>query len=149
MGVEGLTWDALYMLIAGDISLKSKDPRTKVGAVLVDDKHRLVSVGYNGFPRGVIDSPNVYEDKERKWLRVIHAETNALLFAKSQGHTMYCTHPPCAQCMAMMIQSGVHEVVWHPVSMITYLKSHAEGIEMGMEAGLKMFEWIGNERRQI
>ena len=148
-----MNWDTLYMLLAGDISFKSKDPRTKVGAVAVNKKKRVVSIGFNGFPRNVIDSVNVYEDRKRKWYRVIHAETNAIVFAGGKKiHTMYCTHPPCGPCMALMIQAGVKEAVWDSGvyrGLLSYEESHKEALEMAWEAGLKMFEWNGKERVQI
>ena len=92
----------------------SKDTSTQVGAVIVDADRRIVSVGFNGFPRGCDDSPELYADRERKYRRVVHAERNALLFAcrSIKGCTLYTTpFPPCAPCAAMFVQAGIARVV--------------------------------------
>lgn len=103
-------WDERFMRMANLVSSWSKDPSTQVGAVIVDDKKRIVSVGFNGFPRGVGDAEMSREEKLR---RTIHAERNAILFAKQDvsGFTIYVTHTPCAQCAALLIQAGIKRVV--------------------------------------
>ncbi|CAH1654912.1 Uncharacterized deaminase in luxG 3'region [Hyphomicrobiales bacterium] len=92
----------------------SKDSSTQVGAVIAHADNRVVSVGYNGPPRGVEDDPSIHRD--RKLRRTIHAEKNAILFARggSTGATLYCTHHPCAQCAAMIVQAGIARVVIPP-----------------------------------
>lgn len=91
----------------------SKDPSTKVGAVITDGANRVVSQGYNGLPRGVSDDPAILADRDEKLRRTIHAEMNAVLFAGRPltGCTIYVTHPPCARCAAVLIQSGIARVV--------------------------------------
>lgn len=91
----------------------SKDPSTQVGAAIVDAKNRVVSIGFNGFPRAVRDSDEALIDRDEKLRRTIHAEENALLFAARsvEGCTIYVTHPPCARCAAKLIQAGVVRVV--------------------------------------
>lgn len=88
----------------------SKDT-TKVGAVIIDGKNRVVSVGFNGPPRGIVDDPNI--DRDTKLRRTIHAERNAILFAQRDltGHTLYCTHHPCGPCAADITQAGIIRVV--------------------------------------
>lgn len=105
------TW---AMGVAQHVSTLSKDPSTKVGAVIFDDKRRLVSAGYNGFARGVYDAPARLEDRETKYRMTLHAETNAILFATAPlaGCTMVVTHPCCAHCAALLIQSGIRHVMW-------------------------------------
>jgi dCMP deaminase len=92
----------------------SKDPSTKVGAVIIDEKRRIVSIGYNGFARGVEDTIERLEDRELKYRMIIHAERNALMFANRSvdGCTLY-TWPfqPCTVCAALVIQSGIKRVV--------------------------------------
>ena len=73
-------WDRRYLDIAKSVSQWSKDPSTKVGAVLVRD-NRIVSVGYNGFPEGVDDSEERYNNRELKYDLVVHAEVNAIISA--------------------------------------------------------------------
>lgn len=92
----------------------SKDPSTKVGAVIFDPKRRIVSAGYNGFARGVHDTPARLEDRSVKYRLVIHAEKNAIMFATAplDGCTLVVTHPCCAQCAAAAIQAGIKHVIW-------------------------------------
>jgi dCMP deaminase len=71
-----------------------------------------VGEGFNGFPRFMSDDPALYADREWKYSRTLHAELNAVLFAKqTEGCTAYVTHPPCAACSLILIQSGVSRVV--------------------------------------
>lgn len=98
-------WSSRFMDMAHLVSKWSKDPSTQVGAVITDDKHRIISVGFNGEPRGVLEPLT----RERKLLRTIHAEQNAMAFAGRDltGCRIYITHPPCAQCAAMIVQRGL------------------------------------------
>ncbi len=100
--------------MANHVSLLSKDPSTKVGAVIFDEKRRLVSAGYNGFARGVQDKDERLLDRETKYKLTLHAEKNAIMFATGplDGATIVVTHPCCAQCAALVIQSGIKHVVW-------------------------------------
>lgn len=100
--------------MARHIAHLSKDPSTKVGAVIFDSKRRLVSAGYNGFARGVEDRPDLLEDREAKYRMILHAEKNAVLFATAplEGCTLVVTHPCCAQCAALLIQAGIAHVLW-------------------------------------
>lgn len=108
-------WDIRFLRLAREISSWSKDPSTKVGAVLVAPDREIISVGYNGFARGVHDSPERYADRDNKIASIIHGEENALAFAERwqlSGSTCY-TYPwqPCARCASKLIQSGVKRVV--------------------------------------
>lgn len=98
------------MRLAEHIASWSKDPSTRTGAVIVDADKRVVSVGYNGFARGVADLPERYADRELKYRMIVHCERNALLFAQRScaGCTLY-TWPfmSCAACAAMVIQAGI------------------------------------------
>jgi dCMP deaminase len=100
--------------MAAHVAKLSKDPSTKVGAVIFDAKRRIVSAGYNGFARGVRDTPERLENRDVKYRMVLHAEKNAILFATAplDGCTIVVTHPCCAQCAAQVIQSGIRYVVW-------------------------------------
>lgn len=106
-------WNQYFMQLAVTAASKSKDPSSQVGAVIVDPQRRVVSIGFNGPPRGTDDS--ALADRERKLLRVLHAEANAILFAQRslQGHSIYVTHHPCASCAAMIVQAGI-DAVYHP-----------------------------------
>ena len=104
-------WDDRFLKLAELVATWSKDPSTQVGAVIVDNQNRIVSTGFNGFPRGILDDSEVTRDV--KLMRTIHAETNALIFAQRDvsGMTIYVTHHPCANCAAKIIQSGITRVV--------------------------------------
>ncbi|MDA3823765.1 MAG: deaminase [Bacteroidales bacterium] len=118
------------------IATESKDPSTKVGAIITDPKGRVVSQGRNGFPMGVNDTEI---PREIKYLRTLHAELNCILFAKQDldGHTIYISAPPCAQCMAAIIQSGITTVICYK-SEITmrepWITSCNEAVKLAEEA---------------
>jgi dCMP deaminase len=107
-------WDRRFLEMAKLIASWSKDPSTKTGAVIVDTDNRVVSVGYNGFAKGIDDSPERYNDRELKYKLIVHCERNAILFANKscKGCTLY-TYPfmSCSVCAAMVIQSGITRCV--------------------------------------
>lgn len=106
-------WDHRMLQMAALTATWSKDPSTRVGAVITDGANRIISQGYNGLPRGVSDDPAVLADRDEKLRRTIHAEMNAVLFAGRPltGCTIYVTHAPCARCAAVLIQAGIRRVV--------------------------------------
>ena len=98
-------WDERFFALADMVGSWSKDPSTKVGAVIIRPDRTIASVGYNGFPRGVYDGPEIYEDRPRKLLRTVHAEANAILSAREplHGYTLYVTPlHPCANCSGLI-----------------------------------------------
>jgi len=107
-------WDERFLDLAKYIAAWSKDPSTRTGAVIVDPDKRIVSVGYNGFPKGVNDSDERYNNRELKYKMIVHCERNALLFAgrSCKDCTLY-TWPfmSCSVCAAMVIQSGITRCV--------------------------------------
>lgn len=108
-------WDERFLALAEHVAEWSKDPSTKVGAVIVDEQRRILSMGYNGFPRGVDDSPERYADRPTKYAHVVHAELNAILNTgvpmALDDATLYVTHQPCTECAKAIIQSGIGRVV--------------------------------------
>ena len=106
-------WDRRFLDLCEHIATWSKDPSTKLGSVIVDDKKRIVSVGYNGFPRGVFDYEERYNDRPTKYLFVAHAERNALDNAPMMvdGCTLYVALEPCVECAKSIIQKGIKKVV--------------------------------------
>lgn len=111
-----LKWFYRWMNIAQEVACWSKDPSTKVGAVIYDSQNTPHSMGYNGFARGVEDTDERLLDKEQKYKLVVHAEANAILNAtrtgaRLAGCTMVVTHPPCPACASMIIQAGITRVV--------------------------------------
>lgn len=106
-------WDNRFIELAKLAGSWSKDPSTQVGAVIVDENNRIVSVGYNGFPRGIEDNKRLL-DREEKYDIIVHAEVNALMFAnKSVERCTLYTWPfqPCSRCAGLIIQSGIKRVV--------------------------------------
>ena len=107
-------WHDRFICLATEVSTWSRDPGTKVGCIIVDPLNRVVSLGFNGFPHGISDDTLRLQDRETKLRITIHAEENALLFAKKDvtGYTAYVTHHPCSNCAAKLIQSGISKVVY-------------------------------------
>jgi dCMP deaminase len=110
-------WTRRYLDIAGEVSKWSKDPSVKVGAVAVGTKGQILSQGYNGFPRGVKDTADRYENREEKYKYVVHGEMNAIYNAchsgaSLDGATLYVTGlPVCSECAKGIIQVGIKRVI--------------------------------------
>jgi dCMP deaminase len=108
-------WDLRFLSLAKLVSTWSKDPSTKVGAVIVRPDHSIVSVGFNGFPRNMEDKPEWYLNREEKYSRIVHAEVNALIQAKTDvtSYTLY-TYPfmCCDRCVVQMLQAGIGRFVF-------------------------------------
>jgi dCMP deaminase len=111
-------WDIKYLNLAKHVSTWSHDPSTKVGAVVVNWDYQQEFIGYNGFPKGVLDTLKRYSDRETKYKMVVHAEVNAILKAGhlAKGSTLYvypafALPPVCNECAKVAIQAGIKEVV--------------------------------------
>jgi dCMP deaminase len=113
-----ISWDTYFMGIAQLSSMRSKDPKTQVGACIVNKDHKIVGIGYNGFPRHISDDDFPWNDEgnflETKYPYVVHAEANAILNATQQLNdcTLYVTLFPCNECTKLIIQSGIKELVY-------------------------------------
>lgn len=110
-------WDRRFLGIAETVATWSKDPSTKVGAVIVSPDRRRFSLGYNGFPQGMDDHPTYLNNRDKKLERTVHAEVNAIINRPHEivGHTIYSTQFPCPICALAIIQSKVSRVVaWVP-----------------------------------
>lgn len=114
-----LSWREYFMNVAKITALRSKDPETQVGAVIVKN-NKIVSTGYNGFPNGISDDELPWtkgsnDNLENKHLYVVHAELNAILNATTscKGGEMYCTLFCCNGCAAAIIQSGIKKVFYN------------------------------------
>lgn len=105
-------WRSRFFEAASLISSWSKDPSTKVGALIFDGARRVIGLGYNGFPRGIPDHPMFYEDRETKLSMIVHAEANAIMNANKSVKDcgILSTKFPCTDCAKLIIQSGVIEV---------------------------------------
>ena len=113
-----ISWDEYFMGLAHLSALRSKDPNTQVGACIVDNDNKVVSIGYNGMPRGCKDSvyPWAREGSmlNTKYAFVVHAELNAILNSPRsvKDCTIYVSLFPCNECAKAIIQSGIKKVVY-------------------------------------
>lgn len=114
-----ISWDEYFMGIALLSAERSKDPNTQVGACIVSDDNKILSVGYNGAPIGFDDDidmkwERVGEPLETKYLYVCHAELNAILNSNCdlRGSKIYVALFPCNECAKAIIQSGIKEVIY-------------------------------------
>lgn len=115
------TWDETWMRIAHIIALRSKDPNTQVGCVIVDRLNRPLSTGYNGMIAGVNEDMLPWgNDKSlplylQKYPYVVHAEANAILYTKEfdlSGCTVYTTLFPCSDCTKLMMTKHIKQIVY-------------------------------------
>ncbi len=138
--LDYLSWDEYFMSIAVLSSKRSKDPSTQVGACIVDNEKKILSMGYNGMPHCCDDDEYPWgkdEGLNSKYLYVCHAELNAILNSHSgdvKGSTVYTTLFPCNECAKAIIQSGIKEVVY-------YEDKYAD--TDGVKASKRMFDSAG------
>lgn len=117
--MDRLNWDEYFMGIALLSAKRSKDPSTQVGACIVDNDNKVVSIGYNGMPRHCDDDELTWEkgeDLNNKYLYVCHAEFNAILNTRNsaslEGCKVYVTLFPCNECAKAIIQVGIKKVIY-------------------------------------
>ena len=136
-------WDLRFLEMARNAAGWSKDPSTKVGAIIVDDDKRVISVGYNGFPKGVTDDERL-DDREEKYKMIVHAERNALLFAnKDVKNCSIYTYPfmPCSVCAGMIIQAGIKRVVTVKNNNVRWQKDFVVSRQMFKESEIDLIEY--------
>lgn len=139
-------WKEKFLQLADTVAGWSKDRSTKVGAVIIDDDNRVLSVGYNGFPVGVNDDLDKRHQRPAKYLYTEHAERNAIYSAARngislKGATIVLRWYPCADCARAVIQSGIKTVMcdWVDISNSGRWGSHfIAATEMFNEAGIKI-----------
>lgn len=136
-----LSWDEYFMGVAKMAAMRSKDPGTQVGACIVDQNNKILSIGYNGMPTGCNDSEMPWDKEgeplDTKYLYVCHAELNAILNYNGgslQGAKLYGTLFPCNECCKAIIQSGIKEIV--------YLSDKYADTD-SVIASKKMFDMVG------
>jgi dCMP deaminase len=134
-------WDKRWMDMTYMVASWSKDRSRKIGSVIVDDKNILVSIGWNGFPRGLNDNIDSRHQRPIKYKFSVHAEMNSLLNKHGhslQGCKLYVSWYPCANCAQAIIQSGIKEIIaiepnWNDP---TYKEDFAVTREMFEEVGI-------------
>jgi len=148
---DNLKWDEYFMGIASLSALRSKDPSTQVGACIVDVSHKVVSIGYNGMPRGVDDECIPWdhgEGLESKYLYVCHAEFNAILNTRDgsalKDCTLYVTLFPCNECAKAIIQVGIKEIVFLDDKYHDHIEEKASRKLLDM-AGIKYRAYVGRK----
>ncbi len=142
-----ITWDEYFMGIAMLSARRSKDPSTQVGACIVNNRNKIMSVGYNGFPLGCSDDCFPWDrsgdEYETKYPYVCHAELNAILNnggSSLEGCKIYVALFPCNECAKAIIQSGIKEVI--------YL-SDKYADTVGVRASKRMFDAAGVKYIQL
>lgn len=146
--MNDLKFDLRFLSLAKEIASWSKDPSTKVGAVVVGKKGQIVSQGYNGFPRGFDDGIDRYFYRPTKYKYIIHAEANAIYNALYNGASVEdCTiyvHglPPCLECAKAIVQSGIKRVVTDSKPDERWAKSNQDAMDIFNEANVE-FKLIG------
>lgn len=145
-------WDKYFLSIAAVVSVMSKDPSTKIGAVIVDSDRVIRATGFNGFPRGIEDTPERLNDRETKYKLVVHAEVNAILAAARVGVPLIgCTlylgspwgGPPCHRCCVDIIQAGIVEVV------STVRNESSDRWSESLDLGQQLLEEAGVRYREV
>lgn len=115
---DAISWDAYFMGLAHLSALRSKDPSTQVGAVIVNEHKKIVGIGYNGLPIGLSDDTFAWsregEFVDTKYAYVVHAELNAILNATQslRGCSLFVSLFPCNECAKAIAQAGITEVVY-------------------------------------
>ena len=140
--------DIRYLNLAKEISTWSKDPSTKVGAVVVGDRDQIISQGYNGFPRGFNDSDEIYSNKQLKYKYIIHAEANAIYNALYngayvEGATIYVHGlPVCSECAKAIVQSGITRVVYDSEPKERWIQSCSDAMDIFKQAGVEVVKLV-------
>ena len=112
-----IDWETLWMTMALTVAQRSIDPSTKHGCIIVDSKNRLISMGYNSFPRQCIEE-SLPLTRPEKYSVIIHSETNAIINAgdrKLEGSTIYVTGYPCPNCFGNMLNAGISKIIYGPI----------------------------------
>lgn len=143
-------WHERYLHLAMHVAEWSKDPKNKVGAVIVRD-NKILATGFNGYPSGVPDIN--LEDREYKNLRTIHAEMNAIIQSKQDltGALVYVSHHPCSHCTAALMQAGVEHIFYntdndHRLSNWTKSLEASKDMVKGMLIGFSLENFNHHDR---
>lgn len=142
-----MKWHERYLNIAQQVATWSKDPSTQVGAVIVGSKGQILSQGYNGFPRGILDNADRLNDRDVKLSLIVHAEMNAIYNATYSGvcldgATLYVHGLPiCSECAKGIIQVGISKIVIpeHSItSRVEWMESWYKSNKMFNETNVKV-----------
>lgn len=108
------SWNEYFMTVAKVVAMRSQDPVTKVGCVIVDPNNQIIATGYNGMPKHLNFTWNKNDGLDNKNLFVVHSEVNAILYAVKpvEDCTAYVTLFPCNECAKVLIQAGIKKIVY-------------------------------------
>lgn len=146
---QSTIWRDRYLDLAKQVSTWSKDPSRKIGAVAVGSKGQILSQGFNGFPRGILDSADRYNDRPMKYRLVVHAEMNVIYNAtfngvSLDGASLYVYGlPVCSECAKGIIQVGIKDVTIYTDDAVPAMWTDAYELtsDMFKESGVRC-EWI-------
>lgn len=143
-----MTWEEVYFGIISVLKNKSKDPSSKFACLIAKGDHTIVSVGFNGFPRGIKDTKERLNNREIKYKFVVHAEHNAILNAARIGASLdesilYIDSWPCSNCAKSIIQSGMSKIVLNGDSELFNDTGFLERWKEEIELAKSMFEESG------
>ncbi len=148
--MENINWHRYFMTMVYLAAMRSKDLSSHLGAVIVDDKNRIISIGYNSFVRGINDYVPERQERPEKYLWFEHAERNAIYNARRdlEGCRMYTNGVPCMDCGRAVVQVGIKEVIvdaaWDNNNTEKW-DEHAQRTKiMFGEAGVKITFWEGD-----
>lgn len=150
VAVAPTKWEKRYLDLAKSVASWSRDPSRKIGAVIVGNQGQIISQGFNGFARGIADTPERYDDRETKYKFVIHAEANAIYNAihngaSPSGATIFVTGlPVCHQCADAIIQTGVKRVVMDTPPCTGWLESGNLALQKFKEAQVE-FKFVSED----
>lgn len=146
-----ISWDEYFMGVASLAAKRSKDPNTQVGACIVSNDNKILSIGYNGMPLGCNDDEFSWDrdmTADNKYFYIVHSELNAILNYRGgslEGSKMYVTLFPCNECAKAIIQSGIKEVIyWQDIYKDT--REVIASKRMLRTAGVQLTEYIPSGR---
>jgi dCMP deaminase len=107
------SWDEFFLNLCETIKIRSPDPKTKVGSVLVSEDHRVIANGYNGLPSGCDENID-WTDRILVRKMIIHSEVNTILYAQSRykNATLYTSLSPCCECIKVIAAAGIKRVIY-------------------------------------
>ncbi len=140
------TWLKRFVGLAQHVAQWSKDPSTKVAAVIVDDNMSILSTGFNGFPRGVVDTEERLCHKPTKYGLVVHAEANAIAASARTGRRLegativVSSLYPCQSCAGLIAQAGIKRVIAPKIANERWVESNLVARTIFDEAGVEVIE---------
>ncbi|MCI5568697.1 MAG: deoxycytidylate deaminase [Candidatus Alectryocaccobium sp.] len=148
-----ISWDEYFMAVAKLAGMRSKDPNSQVGSCIVSQDNKILSMGYNGFPRGCSDDEYPWSREEEnpldtKYLYVTHSELNAILNYRGgslEGSKLYVSMFPCNECAKAIIQAGIKTLIYE-VNKYPDSAAVLASIRMLKSAGVEVIKYVPTGR---